>query len=144
MVIFRAGEVTMSGQGVGILPHIKTALQTRARWRKRERESMFNPDTVSHLNHQEVKCKTDLVSHLLPLPLSGARGRQAALNYVHLSPSLRSPALHRTRLDSITSLILPPLYLSLPQFRSRCLHRCCFGFSCPDAVPCLVSCLFIY
>ena len=75
------------------------------------------------------------MSHLLTLPLSGARVGQAAHHYAHLSPS----ALHCTPLYSNT-YCLPPLYLSIPQFDPHVsinvvmfpLSRCC---------PCFVSCL---
>ncbi|XP_031673191.1 EGF-containing fibulin-like extracellular matrix protein 1 isoform X1 [Oncorhynchus kisutch] len=50
-----------------------------------------------------------IVSRLLLLPLSDARGCQTAHHYSHCSPSLRAPALHRTHLDSITSLIIYPI-----------------------------------
>ena len=58
-VILKAGEVAMMGLGVGILSHIKTCLQTRDRWRKREHflslVFFLYSNTVSHHNHQEVK-----------------------------------------------------------------------------------------
>jgi hypothetical protein len=49
------------------------------------------------------------VSHLLKLPLSGARSRQLSNHYAHLSLSLHAPAPHDIHLDSITFLITTPL-----------------------------------
>ena len=49
------------------------------------------------------------LSRLLPLPLSGSRGHQAAHHYAHLSPALRASALHWTHLDSFTLLIAPSI-----------------------------------
>ena len=75
-VILRAGEVAMMGLGVGILSHQNIPADKRQMERKREtfikNTRLKHTNTVSHHNHQEVKCKTDLESLTLgQLHLSG-------------------------------------------------------------------------
>jgi hypothetical protein len=75
-------------------------------------------------------CPSAIVSGLYPklavaschiYSLSGTRGRQFAYCYVHLAPSLRTPAPHLTHLNSVTFRITFPI--SVSQFCS-CVHVC--------------------
>ena len=63
------------------------------------------------------------LSRLLPPPLSGAQGHQAAHHYAHLSTLLQASALHWTHLYSITFLIASPIsvYSSVSY---PCQHYC--------------------
>jgi hypothetical protein len=57
----------------------------------------------------EPRVGEGVLSRVLPLrPL----GHQAARYGAHLSPSLRAPAHRQTHLDSITSLITFPIYVT--------------------------------
>uniref|UniRef100_A0A8K9X9K4 Tensin 3 n=1 Tax=Oncorhynchus mykiss TaxID=8022 RepID=A0A8K9X9K4_ONCMY len=70
-----------------------------------------------------------ILSRLLPLPLSGARGCPAAHHYAHLSTSLRTSALHWTHL--VTLLIAPSISVC-STVCSLCQHYCCPLFRrCP-------------
>jgi hypothetical protein len=71
-----------------------------------------------------------LVSRLLPLSLSGARWRQAALHYANLSPSLRASLL-----TGLTwTLWIAPSISVCSSVGSLCQHCCHLCFPCLDTV----------
>jgi hypothetical protein len=78
--------------------------------------------TLLHWN-RGVEAPSTILSRVLPLqPL----GHQAARYGAHVLPLLRAPAHHQTHLDSITSLITFPIYVTPFGSYSRC-HCFCFS-----------------